>query len=161
MTWRIWAQEWQSGELSDTSKFFTFKMPSAKILLGIRTWIVVYNDPTFTDLNAKLYSDEIIGGLHTPKALIASSTKSITKAEVLTLDNGVREIPFTFDYIPLNADTFYNLVINGAGYSYSAGSHLAWRVSYPNPVYTDGITVVPESLSKMPFFVSSIIAGDF
>jgi hypothetical protein len=126
------------------------------ILKAVRTWIVVFNDPTFTDLNCKIYSDEIrsIGGTktgHTPVKLLHTSTDSRTKAEIHTLDHGVKEVYFTFNEVPLQANTWYNLVINGTGYSPTSGSYLAWRHAYPDPVLATDHVAAVETINGSPF----------
>lgn len=162
--WDVWARTYESGELANTTLFQPFRMNTDTILKAVRTWFVVFNNPTFTDLNAKIYSDEIrtISGTktgHTPVTLLHTSTDSRTKAELHTSDYGVKETYFTFNEVPLQGDTWYNLVINGTGYSPTASSYLAWKHAYPDPVLT-GYTAAVETINSSPFQIY-FIGGDY
>lgn len=156
MGWLVFADNWETGELTNTNKFQTLQFGDDIILRAIRTWIVVINDPVFTSLNMKLYSNELISGDNTPKQLIATSTNSLTKAEIHTLANGVKEIYFEFNYIPVNGSTLYNLVINGAGYTPTENSSLAWMKAFPDPVYSGGYTPTMETLPYAPYQLYAI-----
>lgn|SRR3990167_2048515 len=158
MAWTVWAHNWESGELSNTTLYQPFRMNSDTILKGVRTWIVVFNNPTFTELNCKIYSDEVrtISGTytdHTPVKLLHTSTDVRTKAELCTLNYGVKETYFTFAEVPLQADTWYNLVINGTGYSPTSSSYLSWMHSYPDPVLASSYTAAVETINSSPFAI--------
>ena len=144
MGWKIYGRRIESGELSDTSKFQTVKINKNTILKAVRTWIIINNDPTFTDLNMKIYSNNVISGENSPGSLLYTSTNVQAKADILTENNGARELWFEFDDVPMQENTYYNFVLNGTGYAYSLSSHLAWRVAWPDPVH-DGYT--PDALN--------------
>lgn len=108
------------------------------LLKGCQVGIILYNDPAFTSLEARIYSDSVSA----PKTLIATSTNSYTKAEVLTAQiHGMKNIGFSFNGIPLVAGDFYHLVLFPNGYTGTDASHIAWRMSYPDPQYRTGITL--------------------
>lgn len=159
MAWTVWARNWETGQLSDTTLYCTFRMNTNTILRAVRTWIVVYNNPVFTSLNCKIYSNESRSGVNTPVKLLHTSTDSRLKAEIHTLDYGVKETYFTFDDVPLQGDTWYNLVINGAGYVPTDSSYLAWMHSYPDPVL-DGYTPAVETIAVSPYAVY-FIGGEY
>jgi hypothetical protein len=46
-----------------------------------------------------------------------------------------KEIYFEFNYVPLQKDTTYHLVLNCDNYTYTDGAHMAWRKGWPDPVY--------------------------
>lgn len=151
MAWTVWAADWQAGELSDTTLYQPFRMNADTIVLAVRTWFVVYNDPTFTSLNAKIYSDELRSGVHTPVKLLHTSD-SRTKAQLHSQEYGVRETWFEFDpSVPLQGDTWYNLVINGVGYAPTSNSYLAWRHAYPDPVLATDYVANPLNINAAPF----------
>jgi hypothetical protein len=156
MSYTVWADPWASSELTNTARFQTISFPENTILKAIRTKIVVYNDPAFTSLSAKLYSNELVSGVNTPRMLIAQSTNSHLKAEVCTLENGVKEIWFDFNFISLRAGDKYNIVISGTDYVYSDASHLAWAKAWPDPVYKDGWTCSFESLVVSPYYIYAV-----
>jgi hypothetical protein len=151
MSWKIYADYFESGQLANTSKFCTISLKQNIVLIGVRTWIVVYDNPTFTSLNMKIYSNEVIAGVNTPKKLLYTSINNVLKSEIMTLHNAIKEIYFEFDKVPINGNDKYNFVINGVDYSYSAGSHLAWVKAWPDPVYSDGFTANFESLAAAPY----------
>lgn len=160
MAWTVWGDDWESGQLSNTEKFQTMKFNKNTVLRAIRTWVIVINDPVFTDLNMKIYSNEIVSGDNTPVKLLHTSTDSRTKAEVHTLEHGVKEIYFTFNDVPLQSETFYNFVINGTGYVPTGSSYLAWMKAFPDPVYSNNFTPSLETLNIAPYQIYAI-GSDF
>jgi len=155
MGWKVFGWGYSTSELTDKSVFQPIKFNKNILLRAIRTWIIVYNDPDFTSLNLKLYSDNTDEGSHEPIKLLATS-ESKTKADIITLENGVREVAFIFDDYPINKDTYYNLVLNGAGYTGSSNECLAWRKGFPDPVYSSGYTPAIETVNKSPYEVYAI-----
>jgi len=159
MTWRIWCRPWDSGQLANTDIFQPVTPKKNIILIGCRTWIVAISDPTFTDLNMKIYSNDDNAAVDTPLELLATSTNSQAKADIITLDHGVKEIYFNFDNVSLQENTKYNFVMNGTGYVPTSSSFLCWRKAYPDPVYTAGYTPTKESLGVAPYEIY-LIGGD-
>lgn len=147
----VWARPWDSGELANTAIYQAMRMNDNAILQAVRIRLVVYNDPVFTDLNCKIYSDDsgVVGGL------IHTSTDSRTAAEIHTLDYAWKETYFTFNKANLQKDTWYNFVINATGYSPTASSHLAWMHTYPDPMLT-GYTAARETANQSPFYILPI-----
>jgi hypothetical protein len=160
MTFRVWAKPYDSGELANTNIFQPVKSNTDMILVGVRTWIVVYNAPNFTSLNLKIYSDSLVGGEHTPGELLATSTNVLTKSEIITENNGVREIYFDFNSFPVNGQDYYNFVLNGTDYVPTSSSHLAWRKAFPDTVYETDYTPLMVTINKAPFELY-FIAGVF
>lgn len=160
MGWKVYANPFETGELSNTAKFQTVKFVEDKILLAVRTWIVLYNNPTFTNLNMKIYSNDDSSGANTPGMLLATSTNTQIKSDIITLENGAREIWFQFDYFPVNGEDKYNFVVNGDGYTYSDESHIAWMLAWPDPVYSAAYTPTFENLLVAPYQLYAV-GGDF
>lgn len=166
MAWTVWGDNWKAGELSDTSKFQTVTMNEDISLIGSRTWVIVYNDPVFTDLNSKIYSNELRSGENTPVTLLHDSTDPDTgdpdsrlKAQIHTLENGVKEIYHLWNYVPLQGETSYNFVINGTGYVPTASSYLCWMKAFPDPVLATDYTPALETLPFAPYqiyFIGSL-----
>lgn len=152
----VWANPFTSSEMTNTDKFIKFKTNKNLVVKGVRTAFVVYNDPVFTSLNAKIYSEDA-----GPGELLYTSIDSRTKAEIHTLANGVKETYFTFNDIPLQSDTEYNLVINGSGYAPTDNSYLAWKAAFPDPIYSDpGFQYIFTTLNRCPFEMY-LIAGEY
>jgi len=140
MSRTVWGDIFDSGELANTSMFCTVTPDSSLsnesfILRAIRTWVVVYNDPTFTNLTAKLYNNDENASTDSPGSLIASSTTVLTKSQIHTLDNAYKSLYFEFDDITLVGNSKYHIVLNGDGYVPSSSSYLAWMKAWPKPVY--------------------------
>ena len=156
MVWEVWGTEYESGELA-TSDVYQSTVPNKDIILiGVRTWVVLIDDPTFTDLNMKIYSNVLNdAGLNVPGKLLHTSTDVRTKAEILTAeDHGNKEIYFNFEDVPLDANTRYNFVLNGTGYVPVLGSSfIAWRNGFPDPYYNLNFDVplTNGNETKMPY----------
>jgi len=132
MAWSIWADPLLTADMSSTSKFITFGTDSNCVMRAAKTWLVFNNVTAFTGLTMKLYASRD----GAPAGLIATSTSSWAKADLLTTySNGAKEIYFEFNYVPLQQNTTYHLVLNCSGYTYSDGAHMAWRKGWPDPVY--------------------------
>lgn len=160
--WRVWGESFSdASDLTSTRVFQPVRFNKNVILKGVRTWVVVYNNPTFTNLNMKIYSNDAQQSSYTPKEVVSTSNDVRTKSEIHTLSNAVKEIYFTFDDIPLNGEDFYNFVINGTGYSPTSSSYLAWMKGFPDPVYDEGLPAFTMvSIGGAPFQIY-FIAGEF
>lgn len=148
----VYGRPYDAGELANTAIYQAIRMNDNAILKAVRVQVVIYNDPTFTDLNCKIYADHsgVVGGL------LATSTDSRTKAELTTLDNAWKETYFNFNDVNLQKDTWYNIVINGTGYSGAdATNHVAWVHAYPDPILT-GYTAARETINQAPFYIVPI-----
>lgn len=158
MTWRVWGTQLETSDLTDVNIYQTVQFNKNIVLRGIRLWIVNYNDPTYTSLNLKLYSGTTGSVLtSTPKNLIATSLNVITKAEVSTLANAHKEIWFEFQDIALNKDSIFHFVLNGAGYTANwPTSGLAFRRSFPDPIYTKNVTSEWTHIARMPYMFTFI-----
>lgn len=160
MGWRVWGDDFKSDDFSNPNKFQTFRPNKDIILENVRTWFIFINDPIFTDINLKIYSNEVRNGDNTPVELIATSI-SKPKSELITLENGVKETGFEFaNPISLGENTWYNVVINGSGYLPTDTSYICWMKAFPDPVYTNNFTPSFEVLGKAPYQMY-IISGDY
>jgi hypothetical protein len=92
--------------------------------------------------------------------LIHTSSNTLTKSEIITLENGVKEVYFNFDEPTFNGNDLYNVVINGTGYVPTVNSYIAWRQSFPDTVY-GGYTPSFNTLHIAPYYMSSIIGAEF
>lgn len=131
--WTVYGDTFSTGDMTNADRSMRFSPIENNVLLTMRTWIILYNPPNFTNLVAKLYSDR--EGL--PGALIATSVNSYNKADVLTTGPyGLKDIYFTFSpKISLSANLYYHFVLNCSGYTYAEESHIAWRKGWPDPIY--------------------------
>lgn len=151
MGWAVYGDNFETADLTGTSKFQSVTFGQDIILRAIRTWIIVYNNPSFTYLNMKIYSNDASSGSNTPKKLLATSTNTQLKADIHTEANAIKEIWFEFDYPVFNGADIFNIVINGVGYTYDVNSHLAWMKGFPNPVYSSGYTPSMLTIPYAPY----------
>ena len=154
MGYDVFGAPYDTGQLSDTSNFTKFKFKSNLILKAIRINIIVIDNPTFTDLNLKVYSDR--AGV--PDKLLATSTNVQTKAAIHTLANAAKEIFFEFAEQAFLGEVFYHLVLNGTGYSPTASKYLLWEIQGVDPIYSGGSAAILKfGLNPFKF---SVISSD-
>lgn len=127
---------------------------NGKILAGLAAGIFYYGNPAFTAITMEIWTDK--GG--TPGRLLATSTTSYAKSQLLTLgganNSGYSILGFAFPRIPLRAGMFYHAVIRLSGYTGNDGSHVGWRQSWPDPQYRTGITIEGKEAGYFPFELS-------
>lgn len=152
MGWRVFAERLETTDL-DGSQFTRVNQKVTidinTLLVCVRTWLVVYNNPTFTSIKMHVYSDTGTG----PGTRLYTS-ESVPKAFITTYANGAREVPFAF-YAPngvwLQADQSYYLALEAVGYTGSTSSHLAWKKAWPDPVYSTGVDLALIKLGVAPY----------
>ena len=116
-------------------------------LRATRAGVIQYNNPAWTSLVMRIYSDKS----GSPGKLLFTSATSHTKASLFTLDHGYKETYFEFNYAPLQKNTPYHFVLYASGYIGDASAHLAWRQSYPDPIYRNGFTPEAANGDNHPF----------
>lgn len=131
MGWRVWGEWYPTAAMSNTTFYQPAIFDANYSIIGCRIWVINYNDPAFTALTMKVYSN--FNGA--PKALIATATNTQPKASVFTNTNGAREIFFNFDQLNVRDGETYHFVLNATGYTGTSSSHLAWMRGFPDPVY--------------------------
>jgi len=157
MAWTVYADSYDTdADLTNGVKTVRFKLNGKYIIRYIRTWLVFYNNPGLTNITMKIYADE-----SSEKGdLLYSSSTTHTKAEIITSNNGVREVYFQFADIALDGDNYYHAVLTGTSSGFSESSHVAWKNSFPFPVYPDGFTQLYNNLPKYPY-TFCLIGADF
>lgn len=146
MGWRVYADTYNSdSEMGDKTQRVIFNKNI--ILRYVRCWVVFYNNPGVTSLNMKIYSDN--GGAK--GALLHTSTNSLTKAQMITLANGIKEIYFSFPDIQLDGVNTYHFALDGTVSGLSASSTVAWKHTFPDPYYRTGLALTLEELQVSPY----------
>lgn len=127
-----YVEQFETGDFGAIPTYTLRTRPLAKnvVLNGFRLWLVFVNNPTFTSVTLKIYSDN--GGF--ALKLLHSSTDTYLKADVLGDNSGPKEIFFGFDNVPLNKDTHYHFAVVADGYVGSDSSYVGWRID-PDRVY--------------------------
>jgi hypothetical protein len=153
MAWDVWGIPISTSDMT-AGVSQKVKFNSNIVLKACRIWLVFYNNPSLTSLTMKIYSDD--NG--TARKLLHSSTTTLTKAQIITLANGVKEVYFDFNYPAFDADDYYHFVLTGSGYTGTDSSHIAWRQAWPDPVYTTNWTPTWTNISTAPktiYFIGS------
>lgn len=136
MAWTVKAEELLADRIYQPIKFHRNLS-----LRAIKTQVVIYNNPSFTNILMELYSSK-------NKTLIKQSS-SLTKAQVHTLSNAIAEIYFEFDDISVKDLETYYVSLLVSGYSGTSTSHIAWVRSFPDPIYTTNVTVNETAPMKL------------
>ena len=156
MSWLVYGDSYDNDtDYSNGAKTVRFKLNSKVVIKYIRTWVIVNNDAPFTNITGKIYYDKPD---ETKGDLIQASSTTFTKAQVLSLDNGVRELYFQFNDLALDGDNYYHFALMGTSSGFSDSSHIAWKTSYPDPVYEGGVSVTFSNLPKFPY--TFVVIGD-
>lgn len=155
MSWTVWANQFDSGELSTPTLYQLVSMNEAKVIRAVRTWVIITDDAVFNTLYMELWSAK--NG--TPLAKLATSD-SRTKSEIITLENGVKEVWFEFDDVTLGTSIDYAFVLQGTGYVPTTDGRISWMKAFPDPVYSTGYTPLFENLPTAPYQMY-FIGADF
>lgn len=163
MAWRVFGERFETSDFTapyrvyQPIKFASLTSKNVRVK-AIRTWFIVYNNPTFTSISLKIYSSRS----GTPGSLLYTSSNSITKSQLITEDNGPKECFFEFDQpFAVDGNKQYVIVPVLTGYTGDDTSHVAWRRAFPDVVYDDNLTLTYVKLGVAPFLVSSVVGEEF
>lgn len=150
MTWRVIAESFATADMSNQRVYQPMTPPNNIVVSGALTQIAIVDDPAFTTLTLKLYSNQ--GGA--PGSLIATATCPYSKAQIHTLDHALKRIPFLFttDQTLRGGET-YHWVLNGTGYTGADQSYIGWVHGYPDPEYQTNVDMSFEAQGISPFRV--------
>lgn len=155
MGWKVWGETLLTADINVTPNkrvFQCVKVSRNEILRAMRTWLIVYNNPAFTDLTMQVYSNDVAGG-NVPGALLFTSTTTHLKAEIHTLANAVKGVHFSFADKSLKAGDTYHFIPKATGYTGTASAHLAWRKGWPDPVYRTNVDSGYSKLLVAPYMI--------
>ena len=156
MSWKMIGKPITTAEMGGTTISQRIVTPNKRYLLaGVQAGIVFYGNPSYTNLAMRLYHDSA----GSPGALIATS-KTYTKSQIQTLAHAYKFIGFGFDpHIPIQASAAYHLVLYATGYTGNSASHIAWRLSYPDPQFPTGIDLDAAHADNHPFEMTMVGAS--
>lgn len=159
MVWSIYARTFETGDLADTEHFQPIKFPSNMLIRGIRTWIIYYGNPVFSNLKMTVYSHDVLE--NAPKSIIHTSTNSFNLSDIKeTHAYGLKEIYFSFNDFPVKKDDTYHICLAADSYTHVVDtSFLAWRVAWPDPVYTKNFTVSGTNFGTAPYMISGVVGA--
>lgn len=157
MAWTMFGLAYDvAGDLTDNSIYQPMMVTRDLSLVAIRTQIIFVDNPVFTDLSMKIYSDDD-GALG---KLLETSSDVRTKAELFTDNSAWVSTYFSFSNFNMKAGDTYNLVLTGTGYAPAGDSHLAWRIGERDLVYRTGFTPSLVNISSSPYLIEAVIAGE-
>lgn len=151
--WKMIGEVLATADASNTRVYQKVIPSKNTIVNGARAQLIFYNDPAFTAITMKIYSNN--GG--SPQALIATSTNSVAKASILLVeDHAVKEIYFNFNSVALKKNETYHFVLGISGYTGTSSSHIAWKHSYPDPAYQTNVDMTFAKQLISPFDLTII-----
>lgn len=146
----LYGEVFTTSDWSTTPRVFQpVSFTANTILIAARSWFIFYNDPAFTNLTMEVWTNNA----GEPGVLLATSTNTWTKAELITEDHGFKEIYFKFDQLNMRAGDTYHFCPKLSGYTGTTSTHVAWKKAFPDPVLSSGLTVTFESLGGSPYAI--------
>lgn len=156
MSYTVWGEELLTADMTSGTRVYLPWKPTAKnyVLSTQQFWFIAYNNPTFTSLSMDLYSTDENS---LPKKLIASSTNSQTKLELMPENqNHIIGTYFNFNNVSCRMNELYAFVPRGTSYTYSESSCLLLMKAFPNPVYeTDHVMNAMYKVGSANFMTAS------
>lgn len=123
-----------------------------RIVKAFRTWVLVYNSPSFTTLSLNVMSN--LGAI--PGQVIFTSENSYVLNDIATDAFAVKEIFFDFiNPIFLRKGT-YHLALNATDYVGDSSSHLGWVRGTPDPNNQIDVSNNTQNIARMPFYLGVI-----
>jgi hypothetical protein len=155
MSWRVWGEQLYTADFSGSLPVRSMPVVFDRdiSLKAVRTWVVTYGSPVFTQLQLRLYSNQNAA----PAQLIATFDKVWTLAEIQTgLSSALKEIYFDVAKpLSLKEGDTYHLALWATGYTGTENSHIGWVAAWPKPPNT-GFTATIENLAIAPYAASFI-----
>lgn len=151
----MWGDRMSASDLTAPNAYQLIQPHSDMLLRAVRTKVLLFNGPAFSNLKLSLYS--VYNSL--PAALICNSSNSYAKADVSAHDNACREIFFEFNPPhgrELVASEIYALVLSASGYSGDETSNLGWKKAWPDPSYALNFTPTMEHINTAPYDLTLI-----
>ncbi len=133
--------------------FQPFTLPNITRLKAVRSWFIAYNNPTFTQLEMRIYANN----LGMPTDLLHTFDKVWTLSEITSSAYAAKELYFDFTTpIWLRSGTLYHLVPWVTGASFSVGSHLSWVKGFPDPNMGTSLDVGNQNIAQLPAYAAFI-----
>lgn len=132
-----------------------FILPENLLVKAFRIGVIQYNDPSYTSLVLKLYGNR--NG--SPGKVIYTSSNSISKSTIASVeDHSYKETYFEFTNPPAlrGGEQYYAAIFINGAYVGDATSHLAWKTTWPDPIFDTGVTENQAKAAKFPLQLSII-----
>lgn len=160
MGWRVIGKPISTADNASTkpvvSQRFSFDgLDDDQILEGVGVGIIFLNDVSFSSIGVELWSDEN----DSPGTLLAESETEYSKDELLINEiHALKFAGFKFAPVPLKRGIKYRIALRMQNYTGDDASHIAWRYSYPDPQYVDGLTLNAAKAATHPLELSIFAA---
>jgi hypothetical protein len=158
MAWEFYGDEMLTADATGKSLFQAWTPNRNLVLRAARCWVVLFGDPTFTNLSLKLYANRE----GEPGVLLETSSTTWDPDDIytdrVTNPNAVKEVYFEFANPALHNGATYHFVLNADGYTYSEASCIAWKKAWPDPVYRPGVDRTTNGIATAP--KELVIVGD-
>lgn len=157
MTWRMLGKPIYTADNSASAPgvYQKFKVSSNILVRAFRIGVVHYNNPTYTSLQLKIYGNRngSIG------KLLHTSSNSVTKSTIAETENHTYKETY-FEFLPSPSlrsgeEYFAAIFINGA-YVGNSSTHIAWKSTWPDPIFDTGVTQTQAKSAKYPFDLAII-----
>jgi hypothetical protein len=151
---KVWGDRLETGALTGVATSMKFQLSKLQLLVAVRSYIAVFNQPTLTGLRLRIYSDR--GG--SPGALMFTSENQYDLADMTTHAFRLKEFVFEFNTphgVWLPSNEAHHLVWTADTYVGDATSHIALMKDWPRPVNLPR-EVDLETLGVQPYQVAFI-----
>lgn len=159
MAWEVFGRYFDDTEATNQDVFASYKATKSQVLLAVRTFIIIQDDPTYTSAVMEIYSETGSSGSipSGPNKLLYTSDNTVTQTELnpnnATLDNAISEVFFEFNAsstdnlgesqgVPWRKDEWIHFVLKWTGVSGSTSDkHVSWRIGWPDGQYQNNTAV--------------------
>lgn len=149
MGWSVYGEVLSPSDIDGTTLRVAQKVTfNANVVVkACRAWFIVYNNPTFSTLGFDVYADDN----DSPGAFMFSTTTR-SKAELITLNNGIKEAYFELnDEAFTGTDSYWFAPKVTGAYVGNETSHLAWKKAWPDPVYRTSVDSGATMIAVAPY----------
>ncbi len=156
--WTVYADDLVNADFAGAPiQYQPFSLPRLTKVKAASTFMLFYNDPVFTEMKMRIYSDK---NGSAADQLFEFDNSFVPGDILLTESYGMKEIRFEFD-IPkwLAKDTTYHLVPYFSGASFTLSSYVSWIRAWPDLNTDSPYSLDFYNLHLQPYWIS-IIGAD-
>lgn len=147
-----WIGDWYTTtEATDNSKCQPITPNGTFTIKVVRTQVGFYNDPSFSNIQMKIYDSTLTN-------VLATSANNQSKSEISTASNAIRDIYFEFEDFVMRENESYNIVLVVNSYTGTESSHVFWVRAGATPAYEPSGYNAAEIVA-MPFYIGFIGAN--
>lgn len=153
MAWKVFAERLLTADFSGSPTHSARAVFTNDIALkAVRTWVVLFNAPIFTQLEMRIYSNLS----NAPDILLHTFDTTWQLSDISDQDYAVREIYFNSAFaFPILSGETYHFVLWPTGYTGDETSHIGWVRTLDDPTYA-GYTPDMKELNASPYRMAYI-----